>query len=99
MNGANRRDPDVRLRLRRDRVMWREVGGEIVALSLSNSQYLTVNTEAAELWRLLGDGATPRELAHSLATAWQLSPERAQLDVDHFLSEVSDMLEIVGPAL
>lgn len=79
--------------------MWREVGGQIVALSLSDSQYLTVNTQATELWRLLGTGATPRELAHGLATRWQLSPERAQRDVDDFLSELSEMLEVVDLSL
>jgi Coenzyme PQQ synthesis protein D (PqqD) len=95
MTGSSGRDPDVRLRLRPDRVMWREVGGEIVALSLSSSQYLTVNTQAAQLWRLLGPGATPRELADALDARWQLGRERAEQDVDRFLSELSEMLESV----
>ena len=46
------------LRLRTDRVEWRAVEDEIVALTLADDRYLGANRTGALLWTRLAEGAT-----------------------------------------
>lgn len=89
MSDAWQADPDVPLQLRADRVMWREVNGEVVALELDRWEYLSVNRAATALWGLLADGATPRQLARVLAERWQLDDQQAERDVEAFLRQLA----------
>lgn len=80
------------LELWRERVEWREVEGEIVALNLESSTYLTVNSTGRVLWADLARGATRDELVEALIKAYGIERERAKADVDAFL----DMLREQG---
>ncbi|MGO9958957.1 MAG: PqqD family protein [Solirubrobacteraceae bacterium] len=83
-------DPDMRLRLIDSAVTWREVEGEVVALSLERSEYLSANQSGAALWRMLAaGGASPRALAGALAERWGLEPERALADAQAFVGELA----------
>lgn len=76
------------VRLRADRLEWREVEGEIVALDTAASEYLAVNRTGAVLWPLLAAGTTREALASALAGSFDVAPEAAAGDVDRFLAEL-----------
>jgi hypothetical protein len=86
---ASRYDPDASVRLRDKGLLWREVGGEIVALSLHSSQYVSVNDSGSELWELLATGTTPRAMTRVLADRWHLDEQQATSDIETFLAQLS----------
>jgi hypothetical protein len=75
-------------KLRSDKVVWREVGGEIVALGLERSDYLVASPSARELWKRLADGATLSDLSGALCERYDLSPQRGRDDAEAFLAEL-----------
>ena len=79
---------DRRLRVDRDRVVWREIEGRVLALDLRESNYLASNASARLLWHRLLDGATPAELAGCLVEAYGLDEAQARQDVAAFLAEL-----------
>ena len=77
------------LRLRKDRIVWREVDGEVVALDLDESHYLSVNRSGAVLWPALVRGTTREELARTLKDHFALDEAAAQLDVETFVADLA----------
>ena len=83
------------IRLRTRDLEWRKIEGEIVAIDLDESIYLTVNRSGATLWPLLVEGAPTEALARALAEAFHLTPAEAEQDVTVFLEalEQAGLLE------
>ncbi|MEP7054599.1 MAG: PqqD family protein [Actinomycetota bacterium] len=83
------------LRLRQADLQWRSVEGEVVALDVSGSQYLGVNSSGAALWDLLAAGTTRVALVDHLAGSNGLDEETAQAHVDAFLAQLraQDLIE------
>ena len=79
---------DQRIRVDRERVVWREVDGRVLALDLRESRYLASNESARLLWQRLLEGTTPAELAQCLVEAYGLDEEQAERDVGAFLAEL-----------
>jgi hypothetical protein len=73
-----------------DTLSWREVDGEILALDLAASRYLTSNAAGAVLWKHLAAGATRGELAAALVEEFSIDRDRAFTDVDAFLGDLSE---------
>ena len=71
-----------------NRVEWRHVDNEIVALDLQNSDYFTLNSTGAVLWTRLLDGATRAELLDALVQEFDVSSEAVGADVDDFLAKL-----------
>jgi hypothetical protein len=67
---------------------WRHVEGEVLALDVSSSRYLSINSSGAVLWPLLADGASVGELADALQQRWGLASHRARADVEAFLDRL-----------
>lgn len=88
-----------RVRVRGDRLTWRDVGGEIVALDLHSSTYFSANGSASVLLRVLAHGATSRELVLALLAEYDVPQEQAAQDVEAFLCslEAHHLLERVDP--
>ena len=84
-----------RFRLRSDALEWREVEGEIVALDLRTSRYLSVNQTGAVLWHSLAAGATQEQLASKLVDEFGIDTATASADLDSFLESLTeqDLLE------
>jgi Coenzyme PQQ synthesis protein D (PqqD) len=82
------RRPEIRFRLRDSDLDWREVEGELVALDLRESRYLSVNQTGKELWGALAEGATREELVDRLADAFGIERSRAEADTDAFVSDL-----------
>ncbi len=77
------------MRIRTERLTWREIDDEIVALDLENSSYFTANLTASLLMRRLADGhASVDELVAVLVAEFEVSPEQARVDVDLFLDDL-----------
>jgi hypothetical protein len=82
------------LRLRSDELEWRDVEGEVVALDLRTSAYLTVNESGAKLWSALASGASRDQLIDLLVGTSKIPREQATADVDAFIEMLArqDML-------
>ncbi len=91
-------DPDRVLKLREDAVVWHEVEGEVLALTLREGRYVAANASATELWRMLTAGASLRALAGALALRWGLTADAALADAAAFVDEldVQGLLERGG---
>jgi Coenzyme PQQ synthesis protein D (PqqD) len=79
------------VKLRADRVAWRPVDDEVIALDVDAAVYLSVNRTGAALWPALAVGATRDELAGTLADRYSLSHEAAARDVDSFVEHLSGL--------
>lgn len=79
---------EERLRLDGDAVEWREVEGEIVALDVARSEYLSINPSGTVLWRALEGGATRSDLVRRLEDEFGIDADAARRDVDAFLESL-----------
>jgi hypothetical protein len=77
------------LQLRSGELSWRAVDGEIVAVDVASSAYLSANAAGAILWQMLADGTTRDALAARLVETFGIARDRAKADVDAFLHDLS----------
>jgi hypothetical protein len=77
------------LRLRTRDLSWRDIDGEIVAVDVASSSYLSANPAGALLWSMLATGASRDELAGRLVETFGIERERADADVAAFLDSLS----------
>jgi predicted anti-sigma-YlaC factor YlaD len=84
-----------RVRLRGDRLEWRAVGEEIVALDIADSTYLAVGPVGAAMWPRLAEGASVEELVGVVLDQFEVDADTARRDIDAFLDELAarDLLE------
>jgi predicted anti-sigma-YlaC factor YlaD len=87
--------PDGRIRLREDRLEWRAVGEEIVALDIADSTYLAVGAVGAALWPLLAEGTTLDALVDAAVARFEVDEATARPDIEAFLDQLAerDLLE------
>lgn len=78
------------MRLRADRIEWREVDGEVVGLHLGDVSYFAVNRTGAVLWPRLLEGATREQLAECIRHEFGRDETAALGDVDAFLGELRE---------
>jgi hypothetical protein len=76
------------LKLRSDRVLWREVDDEVVALDLGGEKYLSINRTGAALWSALAAGATTERLADELVERFGADAAEARVDVAAFVADL-----------
>jgi hypothetical protein len=76
------------LRIDNEKVEWREVDHEVIALEREGAAYLSVNRSGTLLWRALSEGVSEKGLAQLLVTKYGLELETAQSDVAHFVTEL-----------
>ena len=82
------------LRLRDDRLEWRELEGEVLALDGPTRVYLSVNRTGTVLWPALAGGATREQLLARLVERFDVDEDDAARDLDAFLAslEARDLL-------
>ena len=78
-----------KLQLNTDAVSWREVDGEIIALTHASSEYMSTNGTGAIVWKALVAGASRDELVELLVTAFGVDASRAAADVDAFVDDLT----------
>ncbi len=76
------------MRLRRDGLVWRRAGDEMLVLDLSRSEYLSANATGALVWERLAEGATRDELAQALVQRFAVDEAQARADVDRLLEQL-----------
>jgi hypothetical protein len=74
-----------RIRLRGEKLEWREIEGEIVALDGLASEYIAVNRTGTALWPSLRTGVTRGELVARLTESFDVDEASAGRDVDAFV--------------
>lgn len=78
----------TQLRLQKQRLEWREVDEEVIALEQRESVYLAANASATLLWRALDRGASEQELAELLVSEYGITSEQATADVAAFVKDL-----------
>lgn len=85
------------MRLRSERLTWREMDGEIVALDLETQTYLTANSTASMLFELMAEGpVTAEDLVSQLLAEFDVEAATATAAVKEFLAdlEARGLLEV-----
>lgn len=80
----------MNLKIRGERLVWRTLEGEIIALDMRSSNYLRLNASGAVLWKLLSSGTTRQQLVSALTTGYGLRAADASSDVDAFIEQLRD---------
>lgn len=75
-------------KLRKNKVDWRVVEGEVIALDLERAEYLAINPSGAQLWTLLAEGASREELVRKLEETFGIDEARASADLDAFVESL-----------
>jgi hypothetical protein len=78
------------VRLDPDKLSWRAVQGEVIAVDGHNARYLATNDSAALLWPMLARGTTIGELADALTQRWALPAKRARADAEALVGWLGD---------
>jgi hypothetical protein len=61
-----------------------------VILNVENGDYFQLNATGRIIWEALADGAERDDLVEKLKATFELGPDQAEADVDHFLSELGE---------
>lgn len=72
-----------------DDVVYREVDGEVVALSLETAQYVNLDAIGSEIWRLIEQHGAMDPICSTLMRLYDLDAESCAREVGAFL----DMLQ------
>lgn len=80
----------MELRLRENDLHWREIDGEVIALEARASIYVAANGSGSVLWRALKEGATRDGLADELVREYGIDRDRATVDADAFIAELTE---------
>ena len=75
-------------RLDPDAVVWQEIDGEIVAIDLSTSEYLSLNAAAVVAWPLLARGTTLDDLVEAVQANFAIPEDRAREDMTEFVTSL-----------
>jgi hypothetical protein len=73
------------------------VSGEVVALDLASSAYLSVNDTGSVLWPLVASGSTEGDLVDELQARFELDPEQARSDVAAFVAQLRSLALVEDP--
>jgi hypothetical protein len=81
---------DPRIKLRRERLEFVQVDGEVVVLDSRDSLYYSVNGSGGELWSALRAGTTESDLAQLLIDRHGIEAIRARADVTAFVTQLTE---------
>lgn len=77
------------MRLRVERLTWREVDDELVVLDVEGSSYLNANAAASVLMKRLAAGiASLDDLVAALLAEFEIDASAAREDVDRFVAKL-----------
>ncbi|MEE8601607.1 PqqD family protein [Euzebya tangerina] len=80
----------MQLQLDDQRVSWREIDGEVIAVDLTRDEYLSLNHTGSLLWRELVAGATITDLVDRLVQAFAVDARTASRDVTEFVTTLRE---------
>jgi hypothetical protein len=86
------------VKLRHDKIVWRQVGDEVMILDTDTSQYLSVNRTGTVLWPMLVEGCAKIQLVKALRENFEVDEAMAAADVNRFLSSLQELGLLDGAA-
>lgn len=69
-------------------VACREIEGQLLLLTPDDDVLYTLNGSGKRVWELFATGATPREIAATIAGTYGVPPADAERDVGVFFTEL-----------
>jgi len=66
-----------------------DLAGETVLLSLTSARYYGLSGVGARIWDLLREPVRASDICESIATEFEVAPERCEADTLHFLQELA----------
>ncbi len=73
---------------RRETLIWRKVGEEVVILNEEGTQLCNLNQTAAAIWTLADGTKTLQEIAEGLCARFEVSPADALGDVQELAQQL-----------
>ena len=73
---------------RRETLIWRKVGNEVVILNEEGTQLCHLNQTAAHIWTLADGTKTLQEIADGLCAQFEVSPVEALGDVQELAQQL-----------
>ena len=73
-----------------DGVLFQELDGELVLLSLDTAEYFSLNEVGAKLWILITSGWSMRDILISFINQFDASEEQLAADIEVFLKHLLD---------
>lgn len=83
-----------------DRVLGREIDGELVILHLDRGTYFGLDPVGASIWRQLRESPTVRDAFEALLAEFAVEPEALRRDLERLVGELveEDLVELESPA-
>jgi hypothetical protein len=79
--------PDTVLQRRKD-LLFNEVDGEIIILSIDNGKYIGLNKIGSRIWALLENSTTIETLINKLIKEYHVSAENCFNDIKSFINQL-----------
>ncbi len=74
-----------------DNVLFQEVDGEAVLLSLDEGCYYGLDEVGTTIWKLIGEEKLePEQVVNRLTEIYEVEPEQARGDLDRFLGDLRE---------
>ena len=70
-------------------ILSRQIADETVILDVASGKYFGLDPVGARVWQLLGEGKTPDQVSATLATEYDVDPQRLEADIGSLLQELS----------
>lgn len=65
--------------------------GEEIVLNLTNNEYISLNTVASEIWRILEHPSSLEEIVDELVKLYEVESGRCERDVLELVERMSDL--------
>jgi len=69
-----------------NKVIWRNIDGEIIILNLDSGHYYTLNKTGSIIWNAFVEKKTPQEVVAKLTDRFKISPKIAKEDVSNLIA-------------
>jgi hypothetical protein len=81
--------PDMVFRRKAD-LLYNEIDGEVVMLSIENSEYYGMDKVGSRIWELLEQPFTFKELVAKLIEEYEVSDQQCTMDTLAFINKLTD---------
>ncbi len=81
--------PQTVLKRKNDQ-LFSEIDGEVVMLSIENSEYYGMDRVGSHIWQLLEEGITWKHLITTLLDEYEIDEEQCKKDTLTFIEQLAD---------
>lgn len=73
-----------------DNVLFQELDGEAVLLSLDEGCYFGLDELGTRIWQLIEEDLDTQQVVEKIVEEYDVEPEQAQQDLDKFLDDLEE---------